>query len=194
MIKKILLTGFGPFAENNKNLTEEIVISLNNLEIDNFKVYSFVLPVTYSGAKYEIENKINTIKPDLVLSLGLAASRKNITPELIGINYKHSETPDNNNYRALFEKIDASSSSSFYSTLPLEKIITDLKSKGFPIKLSTDAGSYVCNTVLYSALKYIEDNQLNIPCGFIHLPSSIEYKVCFNAIKEVLKILIKEFK
>ena len=46
----------------------------------------------------------------------------------------------------------------------------ELRRVGIPAHQSFSAGTYVCNTVLYSTLGYIEDHKLSIKAGFIHVP------------------------
>jgi pyroglutamyl-peptidase len=38
------------------------------------------------------------------------------------------------------------------------------------VRLSTTAGTYLCNATLYTLLSLIERTGRPIPCGFIHLP------------------------
>ncbi len=56
------------------------------------------------------------------------------------------------------------------------------------------AGTYVCNSLLYQTLNYLEENKLDIPCGFIHVPELSEERVkliagVFNQICQYLKSL-----
>jgi pyroglutamyl-peptidase len=49
----------------------------------------------------------------------------------------------------------------------LEKL---LNYSGFTVKLSNNAGNYLCNHIFYIGLKHIEDNNLNTRMIFIHIP------------------------
>jgi len=109
MTKKILLTGFGPFAKNQENISERIALELDKLSIDEYQVQSLILPVTYFGAPKLMQETIINLNPSIVVSLGLAAERKAINPELLGINFRHSNTADNDDYIAQFETISKDS-------------------------------------------------------------------------------------
>ncbi|MGH6943222.1 MAG: hypothetical protein ACREH6_03245, partial [Geminicoccaceae bacterium] len=41
---------------------------------------------------------------------------------------------------------------------------------GIPARLSSSAGTYLCNKTLYRFLGAIEQSGKAVPCGFIHLP------------------------
>ena len=56
------------------------------------------------------------------------------------------------------------------ATLPLRAIEQALIAAGIPARLSTTAGTYLCNATLYTLLAAVERRGWNIPCGFIHLP------------------------
>lgn len=181
-MKKLLLTGFEAFAEHSTNPTEKLVNNFSNSIINNYKIESCILPVEYESATKRISELIETGKPDAIISLGLAADRTEITPELIAINYCHSNIPDNAGAIKLFTKINPKSKESFISTLPLESIIKTLNEKEIDAKLSTSAGTYVCNTVMYTALQKSSQMNLNIPCGFIHIPPNIDQDQLINAL------------
>lgn len=189
-MKKLLLTGFEAFLTNTKNPTEELVMKFHKAKINGYSIYSHVLPVEYERAEKETRELIRDLKPDLIISLGLASKRAKITPELIAINYAHCNDADNAGVIKQYEKIIQCSNNSYVSTLPIEEIITSLNIHQFDSELSTDAGSYVCNTVMYSALDEINILNLNIPCGFIHIPSTFTLK----NLELALSVIIKTFK
>lgn len=73
---KILVTGFEPFLDNDINPSKELV------ESSLFASFNtMILPVSYGKARESLLLAIDSINPDLVLSFGLASSRKGITIE-----------------------------------------------------------------------------------------------------------------
>lgn len=172
-MKKLLLTGFGPFAEHVDNPTEPIIHALKGQKINGFEIEGAILPVEYENSIIELDLLIENLNPDVIISLGLAADRECVTPELIAVNYQHSETADNANVIKMFEKINPKSKESFFSTLPIEKFITALTKNSIPNKLSTTAGTYVCNTVMYYALRKVQQQKRQCLSGFIHIPENL---------------------
>lgn len=181
-MKTLLLTGFEPFSVHATNPTMELVNCFNNEVINNFKIISRVLPVEYDESIKQIETMIDQYNPDIVLSLGLAADRTEITPELVAINYQHSHTPDNSGVIRLFSQINTKGKESFYSNLPIQKIIETLNNISIPAKLSSTAGTYVCNSVMYASLRKIHQDKRNCLCGFIHIPLQLNFKMLHNAV------------
>ena len=106
---------------------------------------------------------------DVVLSVGQAGGRAAMTPELIGINYMQARIPDNAGEQPNGAIVEGGEDGLF-STLPVEKIVEELKNANIPAELSFSAGSFVCNHVLYSTLHYIRKQGIKTRAGFIHVP------------------------
>ncbi|WP_449340992.1 pyroglutamyl-peptidase I family protein [Streptomyces canarius] len=94
-MKKILLLGFEPFLHFKVNPTMKIVEELNGTNINNYEIHGVILPVDFEKSAKQLLEKIDEIKPDVVVSLGLAGGRYKITPERFAVNIKDGE-PDNN--------------------------------------------------------------------------------------------------
>lgn len=189
MIKKLLLTGFGPFAEHLENPTESLVKSFAGQELNGYEITSAVLSVEYENSVIELDKLIEDLNPDVIISLGLAADRDCLTPELIAVNYQHSETADNANIVKKFEKINTKSKESFFSTLPVERFLDALSKNNIPNKLSSTAGTYVCNTVMYYALRKIQQQKRHCLSGFIHIPEKMPQEQLNLAIASCINAL-----
>jgi pyroglutamyl-peptidase len=188
-LKKLLLTGFGPFDKHPYNPSQELVCYFHNQTINEFHIFSSVLPVEYETSIKQINLLIEEVNPCVVINIGLAHDRKEITPELIAINYQHSEIADNAGVIKKYSVIDKESYESFFSTLPLEKIISNLENHHLPVKLSSSAGTYVCNSVMYQSLRKIHLEQRECLAGFIHIPSHLDQTLLQNAIRICIQSL-----
>ncbi|MFT4416383.1 pyroglutamyl-peptidase I [Fredinandcohnia humi] len=172
-MKKLLLTGFVPFLDNPINPTEEIVKALEGKIIGGYKVVGKILPVDFAeSAKQCIEHFIEE-KPDVVISLGLAAGRSKITPERIAINCRDGAA-DNSGVKLEDSPIEEEGPAGYFSTLPIRRFVNAAIEKGYPAVISNTAGTYLCNNVMYSMLHKIETEQLPVRAGFIHIPASHE--------------------
>ena len=101
----------------------------------------------FEKSEKQLTDKIKGNKYDFILSLGQKPVIKKIYIEKTGINgLKKLET--NYNYMGL--------------KIYLEKY--------FRIKISENAGKYLCNNIYYKGLKYIFDNKLKTKMIFIHIP------------------------
>jgi pyroglutamyl-peptidase len=59
----------------------------------------------------------------------------------------------------------------YFSTLPLRKMLAAIEEEKVPVAISNSAGTFGCNHIFYDLMHYIEENALEIPGGFIHVPS-----------------------
>ena len=50
------------------------------------------------------------------------------------------------------------------------KLKEEIENVGFNIKISEDAGNFLCNNLYYNGLKYINENNINCKMIFIHIP------------------------
>lgn len=172
-MKKLLLTGFEPFLTYKVNPTKEIVEHLSQARIGEYVIHSMILPVDFKEAGNVLMDKINKLKPDAIVSLGLAGDRPQITPERIAINVSDGRK-DNRGYKPVDETIIANGPDGYFTTLPIRKMVEALENAGLPAKISNTAGAYVCNHVMYRALYYANQQETPIPSGFIHIPASHE--------------------
>ena len=58
----------------------------------------------------------------------------------------------------------------YETTLEYEPFKELLTNQGYKVKVSNDAGSYLCNHVYGIGLRYIEQQKINIRYIFIHIP------------------------
>lgn len=170
-MKKLLLTGFGPFLNYPLNPTEEIVKSFNSRIIGNYEITSRVLPVDFRESAKCLVEHYQKVQPHTVISLGLAGGLTAMAFERIAVNCKSGEA-DNRGVQFEDEPIERDGPAGYFSTLPNRKLINVLKDKGYPANISNTAGTYLCNHVMYAMLHQIRSDQKDIRAGFVHLPAS----------------------
>ncbi|KGX85563.1 pyroglutamyl-peptidase I [Pontibacillus litoralis] len=173
---KLLLTGFEPFLNYSINPTVTIVENLHEQKLEDFSVEGRLFPVEFREAHQQMISAIQEMQPDVVLSLGLAAGRNKITPERIAINCQDGDA-DNSGFKPVNQPIIPGGDAGIFSTLPTTEIVQTLTNAGFPAAISNTAGTYVCNTVMYAALRHIQEYSLPIQAGFIHIPASHELAI-----------------
>lgn len=197
MYMKILLTGFKPFGKNISNPSLGVLDELKNRRTETIEVLK--LDVVYGLDGEKVVEKIKEIKPDVVLSIGLAGGRSKVCLEAIALNARDSEFKDNQGQIFLNEKI-SNGPLAYDSTLNLKRIKEKIENENFMISYS--AGTYVCNDVYYQELEYIVQNNLNIACGFVHIPYTepkeeepyLELNEIVHIISELLDVILEERK
>ncbi len=168
---RILISGFAPFGGRDLNPTALLIEAIQKREIPyppEMIVDTVLLPVTFSESYLSLQQKIETFNPDVIFAFGQAAGRTAIELEVRAENRIHAEIEDNNGARQTEGKISEEGLEQYASTLPLQGLEAALKSEGLPVKISTSAGTFVCNYVFY---RMLEDNLETLRlCGFIHVP------------------------
>lgn len=171
MKKKFLVTGFEAFLDVTSNPTEILANNLKDHVSDHYDLILKVLPVEYDKSWYELQKLVETHKPDLVLSFGVARHRSQIQFERIGINFRSQNLKDNTGRLMTASALIESGPDGIFTNLNLEEIVENLKSKNIEVDISNTAGTYVCNSILYKTLNTYKSDECFI--GFVHVP--LEY-------------------
>ena len=152
------MTGFTAFSTHSLNPTEILV----NKYKDRRDINAEVVPVSYSKSA----ECAKSIEGKVLLMMGLAAGRKEISLERFAWNERKASIPDNDGVLYEGEKIADDGEERLETEIDIIEIERRLKSEGIPAYISTDPGRYVCNNVYYTALA-----TLPIPSLFVHFPS-----------------------
>ena len=87
---------------------------------------------------------------------------------MVAINLRFASIPDNEGNQPQYTPILTKGDNAYFTTLPVKKIVEELKNANIPSALSYSAGVFVCNQVLYRLLHHYKDTKVKV--GFIHLP------------------------
>jgi len=167
-MKKFLISAFDPFGGEKINSSLEI-LNLLPEKTGEKTIKKVVLPTMFFKSFDVLKEEIEKENPDVVICLGQAGGRKEINLERIAVNIMDAEIPDNQNYKADGVFIKEEGPAAYFTNLPVKKIKDEVQNV-IPIKISNNAGTFVCNYILYSLLDYIYNSNKKIMGGFVHLP------------------------
>lgn len=173
MTEKVLITGFEPFDDKTTNPSYEAVMRLPET-IAGATIVKMELPSVFHESLQSVIGKIKAEQPDIVILVGLGEKAKSIRIERVAINIDDARIPDNKGNQPVDAPIIKNDLPAYFSTLPIKAIADQLSKNGIPAEVSNSAGTYVCNHVMFGMLSYISHEQLNIKCGFIHVPYTPE--------------------
>ena len=159
----ILLTGFEPFGTATSNPSGEIVKQINGENI-----VTAILPVAYAQSAERLLSLIEQHNPDVVICLGQAEGRTQITPEKVAINLDDARLADNEGVLRNDVKIIEHGPDAYFSTLPVKDMVDAMKTQGIPTAVSLSAGAFLCNHVFYVAQNKFAGS--NVRSGFVHVP------------------------
>ena len=160
---KVLLTGFEPFGTATSNPSGEIVKQISG---DN--IVTGILPVTYAQSAERLLALIAEHSSDVVICLGQAEGRTQITPEKIAINLDDARLPDNAGVQRSDVKILDDGPDTYFTTLPIKEMVDAAKAAGVPASISLSAGAFLCNHVFYVAQNKFAGTKVR--SGFVHVP------------------------
>jgi pyroglutamyl-peptidase len=166
----ILVTGFEPYGGRRVNPAYEIMRKVDGRTIGGCLVAGRVLPVAFAPLKRRILELLDELRPSAVIGVGLWPGEALIRLERVGLNLADFETKDNQGKLFREEAISPNSAAARVATLPLRRIEQALLAEGIPARVTTTAGTFLCNACLYSVLEAAEHMLPSPRCGFIHVP------------------------
>jgi pyroglutamyl-peptidase len=170
MRARLLVTGFEPFGGQTVNPSERMVRLIASAPPDGIVVSTRILPVSYRRAFAPVGAALVDERPHGALLLGLGAGRRAVDFERFGVNWRGAAQPDNDGVRIAGEEIDPAGPAAYFSTLPVDEIVTACRAAGAPAGASSHAGTFLCNQILYQSLRHCGRHDLGCRIGLVHLP------------------------
>lgn len=166
---KILVTGFDPFGGEPINPAIESVKKLPD-NIAGAEIIKLEIPTVRGKSLEKIEKAIQEHNPDIILSVGQAGGRFDITVERVGINMDDFRIPDNEGNQVIDEPVFSDGDNAYFVKLPVKAMVQNIQKNKIPASVSYTAGTFVCNHVLYGVLYLVEKKYKGKKSGFIHIP------------------------
>jgi pyroglutamyl-peptidase len=168
MTKTVLLTGFEPFNGADVNPSWEAARALDGWSGPGFQVVARELPCVFGRANLALFDAIEALQPDIVIALGQAGGRNEISVERVALNIDDASIPDNAGQQPVDATIADGGPAAYFSTLPIKAIVAALRLRGFAAGVSQTAGTFVCNHVFYGLMQHAAGREMK--AGFIHVP------------------------
>jgi pyroglutamyl-peptidase len=165
-----LVTGFAGYGGRGRNPSGEIARAVDDKIIAGLRVAGRVLPVSYFSLQCALQNLLTELKPRVVISLGLWPGEPVIRLERVGINVADFEIPDNEGAYITDAAVSGNGASAALATLPLRTVEEDLLAAGIPARVSSTAGTFLCNATLYRVASIAQTMRPPPLVGFIHVP------------------------
>ena len=169
----VLLTGFEPFGDETINPSWEAVRALHGARIGGHRVEARCLPVEFGAANARLRKAIRETKPALVVCVGQAGGRTQLSLERVAINVDDARRPDNAGNAPIDAPIVVGGPAAYFTSLPIKRLRQALQRAGIPAEVSQTAGTYVCNHVFYGLMHALRTRR-GVRGGFVHIPYSPE--------------------
>ena len=166
---KVLITGFDPFGGEKINPAWEAVKGIKNI-IEGAKIIKLEIPTVFNKSIEKVKEAMELEKPDIVLCIGQAGGRYDMTVERVAINVDDARIEDNEGNQPIDIPVFEDGEHAYFSNLPIKAMVEEIKGQGIPASISNSAGTFVCNHIMYGVLYHINKTYKNMRGGFIHVP------------------------
>lgn len=178
----MLVTGFGRFpgVEDNisagfaRDLGERLRVrhpayDIRAQDTPAHDTWVLQLETVWARAAADLTAAMRAIQPDLVLMFGVSSTARGLVIERQAFN-ACAQREDAAGCLPMQSTLDTSEAAIRPSSLPVDAILHALVTAGCAVSQSDDPGRYLCNAVLFEALKTSEAMPAPPLTGFIHLP------------------------
>ncbi|OQS40658.1 pyroglutamyl-peptidase I [Chromobacterium haemolyticum] len=168
MSKIVLLTGFEPFGGESVNPSWEAANRLDGEPLAGAVVAARRLPCVFGEALSVLRGEMAALRPALVVAVGQAGGRPELSLERVAINVDDARIADNAGRRPIDRPVVPGGPAAYFSSLPIKAQAAALRAAGIPATVSQSAGTFVCNHVFYGLMHALAGAPAR--GGFIHIP------------------------
>lgn len=169
---RVLITGFGPFLDVKDNpsaLLTERLKKITPEQCKNLDLKTHIIPTEWQAVRQTFDTLIRTHDPQILLHFGVHRSATKIRIEQQAANCTGTKEDACGVCHETKTIID-SAPDTLTTTLPVHTMIETLNQSGPLAKLSTDAGSYLCNFLYFLSLTHCAQSNGSAQACFIHIP------------------------
>lgn len=169
-LPKILVTGFGPFPGVPNNPSAEVArfLARSKRAARFARVSAAVIPTIYAEIA-ELPRLIEKAEPDAVLMFGLASRTPWLRIETFARNRAslfHADAA----HRKPGQILVRGKPGVLSMRAPVRRLLQAVRGTGVNVRLSRDAGGYVCNAAIFHALVPAHGKRTPL-VAFVHIPS-----------------------
>lgn len=166
----VLVTGFAPFAGQDRNAAWEAVRLLPD-SVGGRPIVRRQVPCVFGESGDLVCALVDELRPSCVVCVGQAAGRSVLTVEEVAVNRMTASIPDERGREPHREPVVADGPAAYLSTMPLDACVDAARACGVPADVSQTAGRYVCNQLMYRVLDGLaRRGRADVPAGFVHVP------------------------
>jgi pyroglutamyl-peptidase len=169
-MKRVLVTGFEPFGGDSVNPALEAINRLHDMEIAGVQIAVQKIPTVFRKSIDVLYQAVERERPDIVICVGQAGGRPDISVERVAINIDDARIPDNEGNQPIDCPVIPNGPVAYWSSLPIKAIVQNLRMAGIPASVSQTAGTFVCNHLFYGLCHLIATRFPQMRGGFIHIP------------------------
>jgi len=174
---RVLVAGFEPFENDPVNPAWEIARALDGWRCEGTVVQALQLPCVFGRSIHVLDDAMAGIAESdrplpLVLCIGAAGGRTEISLERAALNVDDARIPDNAGHQPIDTEVVPGAPAAYFSTLPIKAMVRDMRAAGLPAAVSNSAGTFVCNHIFYALMHRLATRPAlaHTRGGFVHVP------------------------
>lgn len=169
---RLLVTGFGPFPGAPFNPTAPLVARLLQLRrpaLSEVELIGHIFPVTYRDVDRQLPDLIAAHRPHALLMFGLASRTAYLRVETRARNAVTMLWPDAGRSKPRKGSIAADGDALLFGA-HTEKLLRAAAATGIDVRVSRDAGAYLCNYLSWRAIELTRRDGGPRLATFVHIP------------------------
>ena len=176
----VVISGFDHYEDVRINPSYEVpkvlaAKGVDGLDDVELTISAVSLPVSFAKAWPTLRETIEATHPNIVIATGLKHAARGVMLERCATNLMDAARPDVDNVTPRRAPIDPDGPAAYWTRLPLRSILADFTRDGIPATLSSDAGTFVCNSLFYNLLNSAS-GQEKVHARFVSFPLINEYR------------------
>jgi pyroglutamyl-peptidase len=167
----VALAGFGPFPGapvNPSGVLAKALVRSRRPALTRLHRTATVFATSYAAVDRGLP-KLFAEKPDIVLVFGLAGRRRHVCIETRARNAVSVLFPDASRHRPPLSVIRPGGPQALTGPAPFAQLVGAVRLRKVPVRLSRDAGRYVCNYIYWRALERAPKGRPLVQ--FVHIPA-----------------------
>jgi pyroglutamyl-peptidase len=167
----VVLAGFGPFPGAPVNPSGVLAKSLVHRQrpaLAGLARTAHVFATSYGAVDRDLP-KLLSEKPDIVLLFGLAGRRRHVCIETRARNAVSVLFPDASGHQPLRNVIKSGAPDALIGCAPFAQLVSAVRARKVPVRLSRDAGRYLCNYIYWRTLERAPKGHPLVQ--FVHVPA-----------------------
>ena len=168
---RVVLAGFGPFPGapvNPSSLLAQALLRSRRPALAGLRRTASVFATSYAAVDRGLPN-LFAEKPDVVLVFGLAGRRHEVCIETRARNAVSVLFPDASRHRPSRSVIELGGPAALGGHAPFVGLVSAVRARKVPARLSRDAGRYLCNYIYWRALERAPNGRPLVQ--FVHIPA-----------------------
>lgn len=167
---RVLITGFGPFPRapfNPSGLVAKALARRRRPALAGLVRQAHIFATEYGCIDRELP-RLFAQQPDIVLMFGLAGRARELRIETRARNATSVLLPDAGKYRPQRGMIESGAPAARRGPAPFAQLAAAVRSRAVRVRVSRDAGTYLCNYTYWRALSAAPANRPLVL--FVHIP------------------------